>query len=82
MAKLTREQKLEIYHKRKAGESITNLSKQYDIRNNNIQYLIRLMDAHGEKVLRKDKNKYYSPELKLEIIHKVLLEKKALHQQL
>lgn len=35
------------------------------------------MDAHGEDILRKDKKNYYSPELKVEMINKVLLEKKS-----
>lgn len=77
MAKLTREQKIEIYKKRKAGESIMALSKQYDINYGNVKYLVKLIDRHGEDILRKDKNNYYSPELKIEIINKVLLEKKS-----
>ena len=57
MAKLTREQKIEIYKKRKAGESIMALSKQYDINYGNVKYLVKLIDRHGEDILRKDKNK-------------------------
>ena len=76
MAKLTREQKIEIYKKRKAGESIMALSKQYDINYGNVKYLVKLIDRYGEDILRKDKNNYYSPELKIEIINKVLLEKR------
>lgn len=72
MAKLTREQKLEIYYKIKEGNNITILTKEYDISKTEIKYLIRLIDIHGENILRKDKNNYYSPELKLEIINKVL----------
>ena len=82
MAKLTREQKIEIYKKRKSGESIVDLSKQYDINYGNVKYLVKLIDRHGEDILRKDKNKkdknnYYSPKLKIEIINKVLLEKRS-----
>ena len=74
MAKLTREQKIEIYKKRKAGESIMALSKQYDINYGNVKYLVKLIDRHGEDILRKDKNNYYSPELKIEIINKVCFD--------
>ena len=70
--KLTREQKIEMYNKRKQGVSISDLANQYGIRKDNVQYLIRLIDAHGIDILRKKENKYYSPELKLEIINKVL----------
>lgn len=74
MSKLTREQKIEIYEKRKLGKSIQELSKEYYIRSDNIKYLIRLIDRHGSHVLRKDKNNYYSPALKEEMINKVLIE--------
>ncbi|MBW9212906.1 transposase [Trueperella sp. zg.1013] len=42
-----------------------------------INYLIKLIDTYGENILRKDKNNYYSPELKLEIINKVLMDKQS-----
>ena len=74
MSKLTREQRIEIYKRRKQGESLTTLSKAYSIRKDNIHYLIRLIDKHGEDILTKDKNRYYAPSLKVEIINKVLLE--------
>lgn len=77
MAKLTREQKIEIYHKRKSGLGISSLSKQYGVKENNIAHLIRLIDKHGEDILRKDKNNYYTPELKLEIINKVIINKQS-----
>ena len=77
ISKLTREQKIQIYKKRKAGKSLQKLSKEYRIRKDNIEYLIRLIDRHGNHVLRKDKNKYYSPSLKeeMEVYHKFLSEK-------
>ena len=72
MAKLTREQKIEIYEKRKKGISFSKLSKEYNIRKDNIQYLCRLIDRHGIDILRKDKNIKYSKTLKEEIINQVL----------
>ena len=46
MAKLTREQKIEIYHKKKSGVSNSSLSKQYGIAESGIRYLIKLIDEH------------------------------------
>lgn len=78
MAKLTREQKIEIYHQRKQGKTINSLSKEYQVRGDNIKYLVRLMDTHGIDVLCKDKNTYFPPKLKLEIINKVLIDKQSI----
>lgn len=74
MSKLTWEQKIEIYHKRKSGVTVIRLSKEYEINVENILYLIRLIDKHGEIVLRKDTNRYYSPPMKEEIINRVLID--------
>ena len=74
MAKLTREEKIEIYKKRKDGKTISSLSREYDIVSTNIEYLVRLIDHHGESILRTDTNNYYSTELKQEIIDRVLVD--------
>lgn len=73
MSKITREQKLEIYNKRKSGETLLCLALEYNINRHNIEYLIRLIDIHGIDILRVDKNNYYSSTLKQEIINKVLI---------
>lgn len=78
MAKLTLNQKIEIYQKRKAGFTVSNLSKEYSVNVCNIKYLIRLVDMHGIDILHKDKNTYYSPELKLEIMNKVLMGRQSI----
>lgn len=78
MSKLTREQKIEIYSKRKQGQTVKSLSKEYLIRQDNINYLIRLIDVHGVDILRRDKNNYYSTLLKEEIINKVLIDKHSI----
>lgn len=78
MAKLTREQRLEIYEKKKEGITRAALSLEYGIDRGNIQYLIRLIDHHGPDILRNNQNKYYSPELKEEIINKVLIERNGM----
>jgi transposase len=77
MAKLTREQKIEIYNKHKQGIVVPTLSKQYHIRKCNIRYLVKLIDRHGFDILRNGKNKYYSKSIKQEIIDKVLLNKQS-----
>ena len=74
LMKLTYEDKIEIYQLRKQGESLMNLSKKYDIADSNIKYLVRLIDQYGIEIAKKGKQRYYSPELKLEIMNKVLLE--------
>ena len=74
MAKLTREDKIEIYKKRKEGKTFSSLSREYDILSSNIEYLVRLIDRHGESILRTDTNNYYSKDLKQEIINKVLVD--------
>ena len=60
MAKLTREQKIELYKKRKQGETVSSLSKEYQIRSDNIKYLVRLIDRHGFDILRRIFNGYLS----------------------
>ena len=72
--KLTYEDKIEIYQLRKQGENLKNLSKKYDINIAHIEYLVRLIDRYGIEIVKKEKNRYYSPELKQEIMNKVLLE--------
>lgn len=74
MSKLTYEDRIEIYNRRKNGETISNLSRAYKIGVHNIEYLIRLIDAHGFDVLRKDKNNHYSKELKQKIMDEVLID--------
>ncbi|HEX1865059.1 TPA: transposase, partial [Streptococcus pneumoniae] len=42
--------------------------------NSNIRYMIKLIDRYGIEFVKKGKNRYYSPDLKQEMIHKVLHE--------
>ena len=74
MSKLTYEDRIEIYTKRKNGTSAINLSKQYGVHVNKINYLISLVDKNGLDILRKDKNKYYSIKEKERIISRVLMD--------
>ena len=72
--KLSYEDKVQIYELRKQGISLKRLSEKYGINLSNIRYLIRLIDRYGIESIKKGKNRYYFPELKQEIIDKVLLE--------
>lgn len=74
MAKLTREDKVEIYRRRKIGMSISVLANEYGVGVEIIKHLVRLIDYHGEDVLRNEKNRTYSVRLKEEIINKVLID--------
>ena len=71
--KLTYEDKVRIYELRKQGISLKRLSEKYGMNLSNLDYLIRLIDRYGIDSVKKGKNRYYSPELKQEIINKVLI---------
>ena len=73
MGKLSYEDKINIYQERKVGKTISYLAKKYKVRNDNIFYLIRLIDKHGFNILRKDCNKHYPAYQKEEIINRVLI---------
>ncbi|MFT0808354.1 IS3 family transposase, partial [Streptococcus hohhotensis] len=72
--KLTYEDKVQIYELRKKGESFRQLSNQFGINISNLQYMIKLIDRYGIEFVKKGKNRYYSPDLKQEMIDKVLHE--------
>ena len=72
--KLSYEDKVQIYELRKQGYSLEKLSNKFGINNSNLRYMIKLIDRYGIEFVKKGKNCYYSPELKQEIIDKVLLE--------
>ncbi|MEG0593011.1 MAG: hypothetical protein RR512_06825 [Coprobacillus sp.] len=77
MAKLTREQKIEIYNKQKQGKTTSALSNEYQVRGSYIRYLVSLINRHGFDILRKYENTSFPSSLKLEIINKVLLDKQS-----
>ena len=72
--KLTYEDKVQIYELRKQGKSFNQLSKKFGVDVSVLRYMMRLIERYGIEAVRKRKNHYYSPELKQEIIDKVLLE--------
>ena len=74
LMKLTYKDKIQIYQLRKQGFSLKNLSKIYNVTVRNLDYLVQFIDRYGIESVKKGKNRYYSPELKKEIMDKVLLE--------
>ena len=72
--KLTYGDKVQIYELRKQGYSLEQLSNKFGINNSNLRYMIKLIDRYGIEFVKKGKNRYYPPELKQEMIDKVLHE--------
>ena len=72
--KLIYEDKVQIYELRKQGQSFKELSKRFDVDVSGLRYMMRLIEPYGIKIIKKGKNCYYSPELKQEMIDKVLIE--------
>ena len=79
MSKLSYDDKINIYNDRKKGLSLNSISKKYGIRREEIEYLIRLIDKHGFDVLRTNKNKYYTPYQKEQIINRVLIGNESIN---
>ena len=72
--KLTYKDKVQIYELRKQGRSFKELSNIFGINIPNLRYMIKLIDCYGIEFVKKGKNRYYSPELKQEMIDKVLFK--------
>ena len=79
MSKLTREDKIEIYERRKNGETISSLANDSDVQESNIKYLIALIEKHGYDILRKDKKRVYSKDFKLQIINRILVNHESIN---
>ena len=72
--KLSYEDKVQIYELRKQGQSFNQLSKRFGVNVSGLKYMVKLIDCYGIEIVKKGKNRYYSPELKQEMIGKVFLE--------
>ena len=79
MSKLTREDKIKIYERIKNGETIFSLTKTFNIHESNIKYLVTLIKKHGYDILRKDKNRMYSKDFKLQIINRILINHESIN---
>ena len=72
--KLSYEDKVQIYELRKQGQNFNQLSNQFGVNVSGLKYIVKLIDCYGRNIVKKGKNCYCSPELKQEMINKVLLE--------
>ena len=72
--KLTYEDKVQIYELRKQGFSYSRLADMFGIDARNLSYMIKLIERYGLEIVKKGRNNYYSPEIKQEMIDKVLRE--------
>ncbi len=80
MSKLTREDKIEIYERRKNGEPISSLANFFNVPESNINYLIALIKKHGYDILRNGKNRVYSKEFKLQVINRIFINHEPVRQ--
>ena len=77
--KLSYEDKVRMYHSWKRHEkSPGQLAKENGLAHANIEYMLRLIDIHGEEIVRHGKNHYYSPEFKEKAIKRVLSERESI----
>ncbi|MDK6727592.1 IS3 family transposase, partial [Neisseria mucosa] len=53
--KLSYEDKVQIYDLRKSGATLKSLSKQFNLNQSGIEYLIRLIDRHGVDIVKRGK---------------------------
>lgn len=76
--KLTYEQKVHAYHEWKRGlKSPRKIAKELRINHVTSEYFLRLADRHGIEYLKHGRNRHYSPEEKLRIINRVLIENES-----
>ena len=72
--KLSYKDKVHIYELRKQGQSFKQFSKRFGVDVAGLKYMVTLIDRYGIEIVKKGKNRYYSPDLKQEMVEKVLLE--------
>lgn len=78
MAKLSINDKIEIYEKRQKGKTISNICREYSLDRSTVKYLILLIKKHGYDILKKKKICRYSEEVKNEAINRVLVNKEPI----
>ncbi len=71
---LTYENKVEIYTRRKTGETINSISSRFKVHKSDIKYLIRLIDYHGLEIVKPTKRKIYLDEFKEQAINRILVD--------
>ena len=77
--KLSYEDKIRIYRSWKRHEkSPRQLAKEKGLAHSTVEYMVRLMDLHGEEIARHGKKNYYSTEFKKAAIERVLSGKESI----
>ena len=56
------------------GQTFNQLSKRFGVVASELRYMTRLIERYGIEIIKKGKHRYDSPDLKQEMIDKVLLE--------
>ena len=79
VSKLTKEDKIEIYERRKKSKTISSLAKAFNIHESNIRYLISLLEKHEYDILRENKNRVYSKDFKLQTINRILINHESIY---
>ena len=74
MSKLIREDKIEIYE-RKKSETISSLTKTFNIH----EFKVTLIKKYGYNILKEDKNRVYSKDFKLQIINRILINHESIN---
>lgn len=77
MSKLSLEDEIEIYNERKNGKTFSYLSAKYNIRQENLKYLVRLINKHGHDILKTNKNRTFSVIEKERIINRVIFDNES-----
>ena len=76
--KLSYEDKVRMYRSWKRGEkSPGQLARENGLNHRTVEYMVRLMNLHGEEIARHGKNRYYSPKFKEKAIKRVLIGNEA-----
>ena len=65
--------KLEVYQRKKEGQSIRSLSQEYGMDTSDIVYLVRLINAYGTEIIT-DKHRVYSSEFKTSVVEEYLAD--------
>ena len=78
MAKLTYEDKINLYMEKKKGISLSKLTIKYKVNPEAIKYIVRLIDKHGFDLIKTTKIKKYPIREKERIINRVLLNNESL----
>ena len=78
MAKLTYEDKINLYKEKKKWISLSKLTIKYKVNPEAIKYIVRLIDKHGFDIIKTTKIKKYPIREKERIINRVLLNNESL----